>query len=131
MQMSPDQLEYAISQYLDGTLARLESAALEERLASDADARELFGEYQRLDGVVSGGVDNSAQDTDAAPYWPPAAHGPRTGRLILKHEPARPRAVLPASDPRRTHATRHAPIVPHPDHPRAPVHAERDGPRAA
>jgi anti-sigma factor RsiW len=52
MQMTSDQLEYAISQYLDGTLAPLESAALEERLASDAEARELFSEYQRLDGVV-------------------------------------------------------------------------------
>jgi anti-sigma factor RsiW len=65
MQMTPDQLEYAISQYLDGTLAPLESAALEERLAGDADARELFGEYQRLDGVVKNALPEPEVDWSA------------------------------------------------------------------
>jgi anti-sigma factor RsiW len=40
--MSTDQLEFSISQYLDGTLPADEQAALEERLATDAQARELF-----------------------------------------------------------------------------------------
>jgi anti-sigma factor RsiW len=52
MQLTADQLEFAISQYVDGTLPSLELAALEERLATDPAARELFGEYQRLDSVV-------------------------------------------------------------------------------
>src|SRR3954449_660905 len=65
MQMTPDQLEYAISQYLDGTLAPLESAALEERLAGDAEARELFGEYQRLDGVVKNALPEPDVDWSA------------------------------------------------------------------
>ena len=50
--MTPDQLEFAISQYLDGTLAAGEQAALEERLATDPEARALFAEYQKLDSVV-------------------------------------------------------------------------------
>src|SRR4051794_16115016 len=65
MQMTPDQLEYAISQYLDGTLAPLESAALEERLARDMAARELFGEYQRLDGVVKNALPEPDVDWSA------------------------------------------------------------------
>src|SRR5690242_18276204 len=65
MKMTPDQLEFAISQYLDGTLAPLESAALEERLASDNQARELFGEYQRLDGVVKNALPEPEVDWSA------------------------------------------------------------------
>src|SRR3954469_24291696 len=49
MKLSPDELEYSISQYLDGTLPPLERDALEDRLASDADARALLEEYRRLD----------------------------------------------------------------------------------
>src|SRR6266487_2313787 len=52
MQMSRDQLEFAISQYLDGRLPPPETAALEERLAKDADAREMLASYQRLNAVV-------------------------------------------------------------------------------
>ena len=54
MKKTPEQLEYAISQYLDGTLPPLETAALEERLASDAEARELLAEFRRLDELVRG-----------------------------------------------------------------------------
>src|SRR3954452_8378117 len=48
MKMSPDELEYSISQYLDGTLPPLERDALEDRLASDADARAVLDEYRQL-----------------------------------------------------------------------------------
>jgi hypothetical protein len=65
MQMTSDQLEFAISQYLDGALAPLEAAALEERLARDAEARELFGEYQRLDGVVKNALPEPEVDWSA------------------------------------------------------------------
>ena len=50
--MTRDELEFSISQYLDGTLAEAEEAALELRLASDADARDLLGEYRRLDRTL-------------------------------------------------------------------------------
>lgn len=52
MRMTHDELEYAISQYLDGVLPPLERAALEERLAGDAQARAMLEEYRKLDGVL-------------------------------------------------------------------------------
>src|SRR5690349_18519970 len=56
MKKTPDQLEFAISQYLDGTLPPLEMAALEERLAVDADARGVLEEYRRTDELVRAGA---------------------------------------------------------------------------
>ena len=50
--MTTDQLEFAISQYLDGNLPADEEAALVERLATDPAARELFAEYEKLNAVV-------------------------------------------------------------------------------
>jgi len=50
--MTPDELEYAISRYIDGTLPPLETAVLEERLATDADARAILAEYRRLDATM-------------------------------------------------------------------------------
>lgn len=50
--MTRDELEYAISQYLDGVLPELERAALEERLAGDSKARAILAEYQKLDGMI-------------------------------------------------------------------------------
>ena len=50
--MTRDELEFAISQYLDGNLAAAEESALEARLASDADARALLAEYRSLDRVL-------------------------------------------------------------------------------
>jgi anti-sigma factor RsiW len=41
--------EYSISQYLDGALPDEERAALEARVARDAQARALLEEYRRLD----------------------------------------------------------------------------------
>lgn len=46
--MRTDELEFSISQYLDGTLPPLEAARVEEVLATDPNAREIFAEYQRL-----------------------------------------------------------------------------------
>ena len=50
--MTRDELEFQISQYLDGTLAEAEENALEARLATDADARALLAEYRGLDRVL-------------------------------------------------------------------------------
>src|SRR5580698_6345999 len=50
--MSED-LEFQISQYVDGTLSAEERVAVEVRLAEDADARRLLGEYRRLDQQLS------------------------------------------------------------------------------
>ncbi len=52
MKQTRDELEYTISQYLDGTLLPLERNALEERLAVDAEARELLEEYRQLDASL-------------------------------------------------------------------------------
>jgi hypothetical protein len=52
MKLSRDELEFAISQYIDGTLSVLERDALEERLATDPEARELLAEYRKLNTVV-------------------------------------------------------------------------------
>lgn len=50
--MSED-FEFQISQYVDGTLSAEERAAVEVRLAEDADARQLLGEYRRLNEQLS------------------------------------------------------------------------------
>jgi len=52
MKMSLDELEYAISQYIDGTLTTLETDSLEKRLASDIEARAILAEYRRLDTAM-------------------------------------------------------------------------------
>jgi anti-sigma factor RsiW len=51
-----DELEFSISQYLDGTLAADQQRALEERLATDAEARALHAEYRSLQGVLTGAM---------------------------------------------------------------------------
>src|SRR5687768_17257408 len=52
--MTNDQLEFAISQYLDGTLPPEERSALEQRLATDANAQRLLDEYRSLDALAKG-----------------------------------------------------------------------------
>jgi anti-sigma factor RsiW len=47
-----DSLEYALSQYLDGTLNESDRRVLEERLASDAEARLIANEYARLNQLL-------------------------------------------------------------------------------
>jgi negative regulator of sigma E activity len=52
--MTRDELEFSISQYVDGTLVDdRQRSALEERLATDAEARVLYAEYQSLQGVLA------------------------------------------------------------------------------
>jgi anti-sigma factor RsiW len=51
--MTHDDLEFSISQYLDGTLAPAERDALETRLGSDAEARALYAEYESLQGALA------------------------------------------------------------------------------
>jgi anti-sigma factor RsiW len=50
--MNLEQLEFAISQYLDGSLPAAETAALEARLNEDAGARELLEEYRKVDTLL-------------------------------------------------------------------------------
>jgi anti-sigma factor RsiW len=52
MKMTRDELEYAISQYVDGTLAPIERPVVEERLATDPEARALLEEYRRFNTVL-------------------------------------------------------------------------------
>ena len=46
--MTRDELEFRLSQYLDGTLAGAEADALEDRLARDQDARALLDEHRTI-----------------------------------------------------------------------------------
>ncbi|WP_428940259.1 anti-sigma factor family protein [Fontivita pretiosa] len=50
--MTREELEYSISQYLDGTLPPLQRDVLDERLASDAEARAILADYRRLDTLL-------------------------------------------------------------------------------
>lgn len=51
--MTRDDLEFSISQYLDGTLAPAARDALETRLGSDAEARALYAQYEALQDVLA------------------------------------------------------------------------------
>jgi anti-sigma factor RsiW len=50
--MIDEQLEFQIAQYADGTLPATERAALEQLLATDADARAMLDEYRRVDAAL-------------------------------------------------------------------------------
>src|SRR5436305_1634901 len=45
-------LEFSISQYLDGSLSPAEKSALESRLSSDPQARRLLEEHRKLDQML-------------------------------------------------------------------------------
>ena len=62
--MDLEQLEFAISQYLDGTLPSGERAALLERIESDATARELFETHRRIDAELRTGLRTPAVNWD-------------------------------------------------------------------
>src|SRR2546423_15276867 len=51
--MTTEQLEFEISQYADGTLPPASRAALEAKLAADAEARALLDEYRKLDAALA------------------------------------------------------------------------------
>jgi negative regulator of sigma E activity len=63
--MVSEELEFSISQYLDGTLSESESAALEERFATDAEARAILAEYQQLNSALQQNLPLPAVDFDA------------------------------------------------------------------
>lgn len=50
--MLNEQLEFSISQYVDGNLSTEEQAALETALSSNGEARELLGQYRRLASML-------------------------------------------------------------------------------
>ncbi|HEV8378079.1 MAG TPA: hypothetical protein VGP99_04460, partial [Tepidisphaeraceae bacterium] len=50
--MTSEQMEFLISQYLDGTLSGEEESGVRELLASNEEARRILAEYQKLDGVL-------------------------------------------------------------------------------
>ena len=52
MKLTGEQLEYAISQYVDGTLSTLDRSVIEAQLQIDADARLLVIEYTRLTQIL-------------------------------------------------------------------------------
>lgn len=60
--MDRDELEFLISQHLDGTLATDASARLQARLSADADARSLFDDHAKLDGALRASRDVLAID---------------------------------------------------------------------
>ena len=50
--MQIDDLEYSISQYLDGNLTGAEKTALEVRLREDPEVQAMLAEYRRLDAAL-------------------------------------------------------------------------------
>src|SRR5213075_2681256 len=54
--MSQEQMEFLISQHLDGTISPEDEAILRKLLETSEDARRLLGEYQKLDEVMKGGM---------------------------------------------------------------------------
>jgi anti-sigma factor RsiW len=52
--MDPNDFEFSLTQYLDGTLSPQERAAVEEHLRADPAAQALLEEYRRLDQILSG-----------------------------------------------------------------------------
>jgi anti-sigma factor RsiW len=50
--MIDEEFEFLLTQYLDGALSPAEVAKVENRLAEDAEARNLLEEYRRLNGLM-------------------------------------------------------------------------------
>src|SRR4051794_30771653 len=50
--MNREQLEFSISQYLDGALPDAERSLLERRCEADAEARQLLAEYRSLNDAL-------------------------------------------------------------------------------
>lgn len=51
--MNLEELEFSISQYLDGTLPPLERAALEGRLANDSQTQRILAEQRKLNELLA------------------------------------------------------------------------------
>lgn len=54
--MLDEKTQFALSQYLDGTLPETERAAVELLLRSDAEAAATLGQYRRLNTLLSAGT---------------------------------------------------------------------------
>ena len=54
--MIDENLQFALSQYADGTLAEAERAAVEQLLAHNAEARQTLDEYRRLGMLLSASI---------------------------------------------------------------------------
>jgi anti-sigma factor RsiW len=52
--MRPENLEFQIAQYADGTLSATEASALERILETDAEARSMLEAYQATDAALKG-----------------------------------------------------------------------------
>ena len=52
--MNRDQLEFAISQYVDNTLSAADRSALERHIESDPEARQILTEYRTLNEMLRG-----------------------------------------------------------------------------
>jgi len=63
--MIDEETQFAISQYVDGSLAPAEAARLELRFVSDAESRRLLEEYRRLDQMVKSAMPEPEMDWDA------------------------------------------------------------------
>src|SRR3954452_23858301 len=50
--MTREEMEFLISQHLDGTLSHEDEAKVRQLLASSAEAGEILAEYQKLDNVL-------------------------------------------------------------------------------
>src|SRR4051812_19786782 len=62
--MTRDEMEFLISQHLDGTLSPGDEAKVRELLETSAEARKIAAEYQKLNAVLMGGKDLPAVKWD-------------------------------------------------------------------
>jgi anti-sigma-K factor RskA len=62
--MNRDQLEFQISQYLDGTLNDFDRRQVEALLERDPEAQQILREYQKLDAILRNEADLPAVDWD-------------------------------------------------------------------
>src|SRR5688572_19511956 len=62
--MIPEELEFRISQYADGTLPSDDAAALEEILRGDAEAQATLESYRKLDATLKRSMPLPAMNLD-------------------------------------------------------------------
>ena len=94
--MTEEELQFAISQYLDGMLPSDEAVLLEKRLAEDPAARRVLEEYRRLDTLMDAALPTPQVD------WDQMAN--RISRAVDAADISP--AVLPQEQPQIAH-TRH------------------------
>jgi anti-sigma factor RsiW len=84
--MTRDELEFAISQYLDGSLAEADQSALEQRLATDAVTRALLAQYRAVDALLrTGGAPAIDHDALAARITAAVAAQPEPAQSYRLH----------------------------------------------